>query len=73
VSELTAGYKARLEYVLDQVCADLPVGGDHASRAFIAQRLISAAGLGTRSLEELMTVAREALAEMPASGSLRTA
>lgn len=73
MSELTSGYKARLEFVLDQVCAELPAGGDHESRAFIAKRLASAAAVGSRSLEDLTGVAREALAELSTSGSSRTA
>ena len=73
MSELTPGYKARLEFLLDQVCAELPAGGDHASRAFIAERLILAAGRGARSLEDLTGVAHGALAELSASKSSRTA
>jgi hypothetical protein len=73
LSNLTAGYKARLEYILDQVCAELPLGGDHAIRSFIAEHLISATELGAHSLEDLTRVAQGALAELLNSGSLRTA
>jgi hypothetical protein len=73
LSNLTAGYKTRLEYVLDQVCAELPMGGDHTSRSFIAEKLIAATQLGARSHEDLTRVARDALAELVDAGSSRTA
>ena len=61
VSEITAGFKARLEYVLDQVCADASDGGSHEMRRFVAERLMTAAQAGERSLEGLTEVARQAL------------
>jgi hypothetical protein len=41
--KIDAGFKARLEFVLEQVAKDLSYGGDHKTRAFIAARLLSAA------------------------------
>jgi hypothetical protein len=61
MSEITAGFKARLEYVLDQVCIDASDGGSHEMRRFVAERLMTAAQAGERSLEELTEVARQAL------------
>jgi hypothetical protein len=61
MSEITAGFKARLEYVLDQVCIDASDGGSHEMRRFVAERLMTAAQAGERFLEELTVVARQAL------------
>jgi hypothetical protein len=61
MSEITAGFKARLEYVLHQVCIDASAGGSHEMRRFVAERLMTAAQAGERSLEELTEVARQAL------------
>jgi hypothetical protein len=60
-SEITARSKTRLEYVLDQVCIDESDGGSHEMRRFVAERLMTAAQAGERSLEELTEVARQAL------------
>jgi hypothetical protein len=61
VSEISSGFKARLEYVLDQICVEAPDGGSHAMRRFIAEKLMAAAETGERSLERLTEVARQAL------------
>jgi hypothetical protein len=34
---------ANMDVVLDEVCSDLPHGGDHESRKHIAQRLLQSA------------------------------
>ena len=57
------GFKARLEFVLEQVFQDHSDGGDHERRAFVAGRLLQAAQRGVLSLEKLKGVAREALLE----------
>lgn len=57
------GFKARLEFVLEQVFENQSCGGDHASRAFVAKRLLQAAQRGILSLEKLKTVAQDALLE----------
>jgi hypothetical protein len=61
VSEISSGFKARLEYVLDQICVEAPDGGSHEMRRFIAGKLMAAAQTGERSLERLTEVARQAL------------
>ncbi|MDE1934330.1 hypothetical protein [Bradyrhizobium sp.] len=55
------GFKARLEFVLEQVFANLSHGGDHETRAFVAQRLLKAAQAGIVRLDDLKRVAGEAL------------
>lgn len=57
------GFKARLEFVLEQVFQDHSDGGDHVCRAFVAIRLLQAAQRGVLSLEKLKGVAQEALHE----------
>jgi hypothetical protein len=52
-----------MDVVLEQTCRQLPHGGDHDSRRFIAERLIEAAQVGHSTLGELGIVARRALAE----------
>ncbi|MGY4482086.1 hypothetical protein ACVWWR_001277 [Bradyrhizobium sp. LM3.2] len=53
--------QANLDVVLEQVCAELPNGGDHASRRYIAEQLIEAARAGKISLGELTSAGRRAL------------
>ncbi|TFW58167.1 hypothetical protein CT676_26545 [Bradyrhizobium sp. MOS001] len=50
-----------MDVVLEQVCVELPNGGDHESRKYIAEQLIQAAEEGHCTLGELTTVARRAL------------
>jgi hypothetical protein len=56
--KIDAGFKARLEFVLEQVAKDLSYGGDHKTRAFIAARFLSAA---QSDVVKLVRVARDAL------------
>jgi hypothetical protein len=53
-----------MDVVLEETCRQLPHGGDHDSRKFIAERLIEAAQAGHATLGELGIVARRALAEI---------
>jgi hypothetical protein len=62
MSEVGTGFKTRLEYVLDQICAETRHGGSHEMRRFIAEKLMAAAVAGDRSLDRLTEVARQALA-----------
>jgi hypothetical protein len=62
MSEVSTGFKTRLEYVLDQICAETRHGGSHEMRRFIAEKLMAAAVAGDRSLDRLSEVARQALA-----------
>jgi hypothetical protein len=61
---ISDGFKARLEYVLEQVFESLSFGGDHESRAFVAERLLTAAQSGVVKLEDLKCIAHDALMEV---------
>jgi hypothetical protein len=61
MSEVSTGFKTRLEYVLDQICAETEHGGSHEMRCFIAEQLMTAAQAGERSGDGLTEVARQAL------------
>jgi hypothetical protein len=67
--EVGSGFKIRLEYVLDEVCRDLPGGGSHELRKCVAERLAEATQAGERSLERLVLIAREALVAAGTPGS----
>lgn len=69
MTELSERTKANMDVVLEETCRRLPHGGDHASRKFIAERLIEAAQSGHSTLGELGIVARRALAELTGKGS----
>src|ERR1700753_2612365 len=56
MSEINSGFKARLEYVLNQICVEAPDGGSHEMRRFIAEKIMAAAETGERSLERLTEV-----------------
>jgi hypothetical protein len=56
--------QANMDVVLEEVCRDLPHGGDHESRKHVAQRLMQSAEKGNVTLEELRTVAHRALSEL---------
>lgn len=60
---ISDGFKARLEFVLQQVFECDPDGGHHKKRAFVAARLLAAAQRGVVSLKDLKTVAEEARSE----------
>jgi ribosomal protein S7 len=63
MSEISnTGFKTRLEYVLDQICAETKDGGSHEMRSFIAEKLMAAAEAGERSVDRLTEIARLALA-----------
>jgi len=59
--KIGAGFKARLEFVLEQVAKNLSYGGDHKTRAFIAERLLNAAQSGIVKFDDLVRVAHDAL------------
>jgi hypothetical protein len=56
--------RANMDVALEEVCQEMTHGGDHASRRFIAERLIECAREGRCSLTELNSVARRALLEL---------
>jgi hypothetical protein len=37
MSEVSTGFKTRLEYVLDQICVEIRHGGSHEMRRFVAE------------------------------------
>ena len=69
MTELSERTKANMDVVLEETCRQLPHGGDHDSRRFIAERLIKAAQSGHSTLGELGIVARRALAEIAGKSS----
>ena len=56
--------RANMDVVLEEICREMPHGGDHESRKFIAERLMECAREGRGSLAELNGVARRALLEL---------
>jgi hypothetical protein len=61
IDERTA---ANMDLVLEQICQDLPHGGNHESRKHIAQRLMQSAKRGNITLEGLRAVASRALTDL---------
>ena len=61
IDERTA---ANMDVVLEEVCRDLPHGGDHESRKHVAQRLMQSVEKGNVTLVGLRSVASRALAEL---------
>jgi hypothetical protein len=55
---------ANMDVVLDEICRELPNGGDHESRKFIAEQLMQAARDGKTTLGELTYVGRRALVQL---------
>jgi hypothetical protein len=64
VDEFDERTKANMDVVLDEICAELPQGGDHESRKFIAEQLMQAARDGKVTLGELTYVGRRALVHL---------
>ena len=54
----------RLEFILDEVCAVLPKGGDYEDRKFVAEQLMICARAGKTSLEELVYAGQRALVQL---------
>ena len=56
---------ANMDVVLESVCRSLPnCGGDHATRKYVAQKLIQSAKKGNTTLGSLELVGRRALQEI---------
>jgi dihydroxyacetone kinase len=72
-SEISSGFKTRLEFVLDQICVETMHGGSHEMRRFVAEKLMAAAEAEERSLDRLTEVARHALASFLAEATPGTA
>jgi hypothetical protein len=64
MSELDERTKSRLEFILDEICATLPRGGDHESRKFVAEQLVLCARAGKTTLEELAYAGQRALVRL---------
>ncbi|TMK48498.1 MAG: hypothetical protein E6G70_11265 [Alphaproteobacteria bacterium] len=64
MSEFDERTQANMDVVLDEVCAELPNGGDHESRKYIAEQLLHAARAGKKTLKELTYVGRRALVHL---------
>jgi hypothetical protein len=55
---------ANMDVVLESVCRRLPSGGDHATRKYVAEKLLQAAKKGNKTLGSLESVGRRALQEI---------
>jgi hypothetical protein len=64
MSEFDERTQANMDVVLDEVCTELPNGGDHESRRYIAEQLVQAARAGKTTLKELTYVGRRALVHL---------
>ena len=56
--------RANMDAVLEEICREMPHGGDHESRKFVAERLMECAREGRTTLVDLNSVARRALLEL---------
>jgi hypothetical protein len=56
--------RANMDVVLEEACRDLPNGGDHESRKYVAKKLMQSVKKGNVTLEGLRPVARHALSEL---------
>ena len=61
MGEFPERVQANMDVILDQVCAELPNGGDHQSRRYVAEQLIQAARQGKITLGELTSAGRRAI------------
>jgi len=65
MSRLDESTIAHMETALEKACRNLPNGGDHETRKFIAQKLKLSAKKGNTTLGGLSTVAHRALDDLP--------
>jgi hypothetical protein len=65
LSDLNQRTQTDVDAVLELVCRELPHGGHHKERKYIAERLIECAGSGRTALGDLQMVARRALLDLP--------
>ena len=65
LSDLNQRTQTDMDVVLELVCRELPHGGRHEERKYIAERLIECAGSGRTMLGDLQIVARRALLDLP--------
>jgi hypothetical protein len=64
LSDLNQRTQTDIDVVLELVCRELPRGGRHEERKYIAERLIGCAGSGRTMLGDLHTVAHRALLDL---------
>ena len=64
MNEFDERTQANMDVVLDEICSELPHGGDHESRKSIAAQLMQAARGGKTGLRELTYVGRRALIDV---------
>jgi hypothetical protein len=55
---------ANMDVVLEETCRDLPNGGDHESRKYVAKKLMHSVKKGNVTLEGLRSVASRAFSEI---------
>jgi hypothetical protein len=65
LSDLNQRTQTDMDVVLELVCRELPQGGCHEERKYIAERLIARAGSGRTTLGDLHAIARRALLDLP--------
>jgi hypothetical protein len=61
IDERTA---ANMDVALEEICSNLPHGGDHESRKYVAKKLMQSVKKGNITLEGLRSVASRALSEV---------
>jgi hypothetical protein len=61
---------ANMDVVLEKACRDLPNGGDHESRKYVAKKLMQSVKKGNVTLEGLRPVARRVLLNCRAASRL---
>jgi hypothetical protein len=64
MADLSSRARANMDVVLEQVCRELPNGGDHESRKFIAKQMVEAAAAGHFTLTDLTAVTRRAMIDL---------
>lgn len=64
VREFDEETQANMDTVLADICSELPHGGNHEIRKFIAEQLIEAAREGKTGFEELSWVGRRAFVHL---------
>ena len=64
MSEFDERTQTRLEFILDELCATLPRGGNHESRKFVAEQLVLCTRSGKTTLEDLTYAGQRALVQL---------
>ena len=64
MSEFDGRTQANMDVVLDEICGELPRGGDHESPKAIAEQLVQAVRGGKTGLRELTYVGLRALIDV---------